>query len=659
MNALFRRKYPAGPFVIRQGDITDGSIEGTVKKRWVEDSWSRLTDQGLEQGSSLGFLGLAVPTKKFFWLSLTIGLVFLILLGRSFYLQVWRGQVYLARAEANRLRPKAIPAERGIFYDAKMRPLVTNVPTFSLELLPGDLPKDPTQQEKIIEEISKIAAVPPEEIKSALADFKSFNYRAITIKDNLDYESAVRLLTRSAELPGLSIEKKTKRQYLTNAEGSASLSHFLGYLGKVGQDDLGQGYLPTDNLGKSGLEKSYEKILRGVYGKKEVEVDSLGREKDVVSQEAPLAGQSLILAIDLDLQRTLEESLIKQLRSSGKKRAAAIAINPQTGAVLALVNLPAYDNNAFSQGLSREDYQKLIDDENQPLFSRAWSGTYPSGSVIKPLLAIAALEEKLIDDRTAFLSTGGLEVKDWFFSDWKAGGHGLTNVVKALAESVNTFFFIIGGGYKNFSGLGVEKILSYYKKFGLTKELGIDLPNEAAGFLPSPDWKRETKNERWYIGDTYNISIGQGDVLVTPLQVASYTAALANGGTLYEPRLVKALLAPDGRREEFLPRALAKELASRETIAIVNRGLRAAVTEGSARGLGHLPVTVAGKTGTAQWSSLKSPHAWFSGFAPAVNPRLVLTILIEEGGEGSAAAVPVAKEVLAWWAKQSYLTAKK
>lgn len=649
MSAFFRHKHQVGPF--HQSDMADNNLEGTVKKLWVEDSWSQLTDQGLEHGSTLGFLGLAVPAKKFFWLSIIMGAVFLLLLSRSFYLQIWRGNFYLARAEANRLHSKMIAAERGIFYDAKMRPLVTNVPTFSLELLPGELPKDPIQEAAIIEEISKIAAVSSAEIKNTLIDFKSFNYRAVTIKDNLDYESAVRLLTQSAELPGLSIETKTKRQYLSS-EGLSSLAHLLGYLGKVSKADLDKNYLPTDYLGKSGLEKSYEEILRGWYGKQEIEVDSMGREKGIVSQEPPLPGQSLILALDLDLQRTIEESLTRQLRSGGKKRAAAIALNPQTGAILALVNLPAYDNNLFSQGLNRADYKKLIEDESRPLFSRAWSGEYPAGSVIKPLLAAAALEEKLIDDQTTFLSTGGLRVNDWFFSDWKAGGHGLTNVVKALAESVNTFFFTIGGGYKNFSGLGVDKILSYYKKFGLTKRLGIDLPNEAAGFLPSPDWKQKAKNERWYIGDTYNITIGQGDVLVTPLQVASYTAALANGGTLYEPHLVEALLTPEGARHKLPARALAKELVSRETLAIVNRGLGTAITQGSARDLASLPVTVAGKTGTAQWSSLKSPHAWFTGFAPATNPRLVLTILIEEGGEGSYAAVPVAKEVLTWWAKR-------
>ncbi len=657
MAAFFNKKKKSPDlFLIGDKTVRDNRLLGSSKKRWVEDAWTSTRDQSGSEGSDFGFLGLAIAPKRLFALAALIAGLLLILLGRSFYLQIWRGDLYLAKAEANRLRLKAIPAERGLIYDANRRPLVTNLPTFSLELLPGDLPKETEKAEEEIKKIAQITGVAETEIAKTLADFKNLNYRAVTVKDNLDYESAIRLLTQSAELPGISIEKKTRRQYLT-AEDFSSLSHLLGYLGKVSRADLNQDYLPTDALGKSGLEKFYEQTLRGLYGKKEIEVDFLGREKRFISQQPPSSGKSLILALDLDLQKKIEEVLRSQLRALNKKRGSVIALNPQNGEILSLVSLPAYDNNLFNGNVSQEEYNKLVTDEDRPLFSRAWSGEYPSGSVIKPLLAAAALEEKLITDQTTFLSNGGLEVGQWFFPDWKAGGHGLTNVVKALAESVNTFFYIIGGGYKNFFGLGVEKITSYYKKFGLTGRLNLDLPGEATGFLPSPEWKQTAKNERWYIGDTYNISIGQGDVLVTPLQVASYTAIFGNGGKLYQPRLVKAILSADGQIKELAPTVLAENLMSPETLKIIRTGLRSAVREGSARSLSDLAVTVAGKTGTAQWSRVKSPHAWFTGFAPYDNPKIVLTILIEEGGEGSAAAVPVAKEVLQWWT--NHLTVNK
>ena len=291
-------------------------------------------------------------------------------------------------------------------------------------------------------------------------------------------------------------------------------------------------------------------------------------------------------------------------------------------------------------------------DPNAPLFSRAWAGSFPSGSVIKPIIAAAAFSEGLINRQTTFFSSGGLQINTWFFPDWKAGGHGVTNVVKALAESVNTFFYIIGGGYENFVGLGLEKISEYLKKFGLANTVGIDLPGETAGFIPSREWKEDVKKERWYIGDTYNLSIGQGDLLVTPLQVANYTAIIANGGTSYQPHLVKRMINAETKEKiDIAPRIIEKNVLPDSILSIVREGMRATITSGSAQSLNSLPVAVAGKTGTAQWSSKYSPHAWFTGFAPYDDPQIVLTILIEEGGEGSHVAVPVAREVFGWWAK--------
>lgn len=685
--SLFSKKIPpvADPFVIHEDDVSDNDVSGTIKKRWVEDAWSQFTNQALEHKSNLAFLGLAVSQKRLIGVLFLTSLVALIFFIRSFNLQIISGDFYLAKAEANRLRIKAVPAERGVIYDAKMRPLVTNIPTFILELIPAFLPKDKNRREQELEKIAELASVPKEEIEKTLSDFEGYNYRAITIKDNLDYESAVKLVVASADMPGLAIEKRSGRLYLinklyclnkaetdqqkldcdntVNKDAVNSLSHVIGYMGKVSRKEIsdarlnqekGQkflGYLPTDYIGKTGLEKEYELIMRGVYGKKEIEVDALGREKGVISAEVATPGASLLLTINLKMQQKLEEIMINNLAKMGKKRAAGIILDPQNGDIIAAVSLPTYDNNIFTSSLSQENFNKLIEDENHPLFARAWSGAYPAGSVIKPLVAAAALSEGVITEKTSFESAGGLEIGQWFFPDWKPGGHGITNVVKALAESVNTFFYITGGGYKSFTGLGVEKILVYYKKFGLAQRLVLDAPNENAGFLPSPDWKESVKKEKWYIGDTYNISIGQGDVLVTPLQVAVYTSVFANGGNLFEPHLVKGFLKPDGGENVKKPKILASQIIQDEVIKSVRRGLRAAVLTGSARRLADLPVTAAGKTGTAQWSKTHTTHAWFTGFAPYENPKIVITILVEEGGEGSAVAVPIARDFLDWWSR--------
>jgi penicillin-binding protein 2 len=294
-----------------------------------------------------------------------------------------------------------------------------------------------------------------------------------------------------------------------------------------------------------------------------------------------------------------------------------------------------------------------LENPDQPLFNRAISGEYPSGSTIKPVVAAAALQEGLITAGTSFVSSGGIRINEWFFPDWKAGGHGITDVRKAIAQSVNTFFYIIGGGYGDFTGLGPKKLKEYMEKFGLNNKTGIDLPGERVGFVPDPEWKWATKNEQWYIGDTYHVSIGQGDLLVTPLQVANYIAAVANGGTLYRPHLAKKIVDPAVQKDsDILPEVLDSNFVDPKNIQIVREGMRQTVVSGSARSLSNLPIAVAGKTGTAQWGTDKANHAWFTSFAPYENPEISVTILIEEGIEGSTVAVPIARDFYQWWATQ-------
>ena len=433
-----------------------------------------------------------------------------------------------------------------------------------------------------------------------------------------------------------------------------SLAHVLGYVGKLNPEELKKyytdGYLPTDSIGKSGIEKNYETLLRGVPGKRRLQVNAGGKDQAIIAETPAIPGTHVQLAIDLELQQELERVMRNILAQKNKTRAAGVAINPQTGAVLALVSLPGFDNNDFSGGISSEAYRAYLENPDNPLFNRAIGGTYPSGSNLKPAIAAAALEEGVIDENTSFLSNGGLRVGPWFFPDWKAGGHGQTDVAWSIAWSVNTFYYYIGGGFGNFHGLGVERITAYLRRFGFGTELGIDLPGEQSGFVPSRAWKEQVKKEPWYIGDTYNLSIGQGDFLTTPLQIANMTAAIANGGTLYRPQVIGAQIDPITKEKTpSTPIVLRPQVVSARTIAAVQKGMRDCVEVGSCRQLKKLNIRAGGKTGTAQWNASKENHAWFTSYAPAEKPTIALTILVEEGIEGSTISTPIAYEFYKWW----------
>jgi len=441
------------------------------------------------------------------------------------------------------------------------------------------------------------------------------------------------------------------RQYLF----PTYFSHILGYLGKLEPQDAKENpdYSLTEKIGKEGLESSYEKFLRGQPGQQLVEVDSQGKEQNVISQTPPQTGDSLILSIDADLQQSLQDSLSAELDRLKLKKAAAVAIDPRIGAVLAMVSLPTYDNNLFAQGISVQDYQNLENDPANPFLNRAIAGQYASGSTIKPLIGAAALQEKVITPSTTVNdSKGELDVPNQYnpqivyrYPDWKA--HGIVDIYSAIAQSCDVFFYTVGGGYGNIKGLGVDNLAKYFRLFGLGSKLGIDLPGEAEGLVPDAAWKMKVKNEPWYLGDTYHLSIGQGDLLVTPLQMAVATAAIANGGTLYSPRLVDKIVDSDKNIIETIqPDILRTNFISSENIDVIKKAMRQTVTDGSALMLNTLSVPVAAKTGTAQVAGQKNNNAWATVFAPYPNPEIVLSILIEEGGEGSSVSIPVAKEVL-------------
>lgn len=582
-----------------------------------------------------------------------IGVLFLAIFIRLLALQVAAGSVYRALAERNRQRIIPIRAERGQIFDRRGTPLTANIPNFSLGLIPQELPPDTARRQAVVERLAEVIGQDEAALASLLDEYGAYSYESITIKEDLDFDTALSLQIAAADLPGIQIQRGSKRLYEA-ASTTPSLSHLLGYEGKLSRSELDtlydRGYLPADTIGKTGLEKAYEARLRGIYGARRIEVNAKGREQTVLDETAPQPGAHLRLTVDLELQRQLEQALQRRLEQTQKKRGVALALDPRTGAILAMVSLPAFQSNDFSGGIESAVYQQYLDNPDQPLFNRALGGLYPSGSTVKPALAAAALAEGVITPQTSFLSSGGIQVGQWFFPDWLAGGHGITDVRKALAWSVNTFFYTIGGGYGRVSGLGMDKMSAYLKRFGLGQRLGIDLPGEESGFIPSPAWKSAAKGEPWYIGDTYNVSIGQGDLLVTPLQMANLTATIANGGTLFPPHLVSHLIDPLTKQEteqDWLP--LNDQVVAGEYLETVRLGMRDCVAYGSCRRLSTLPFALGGKTGTAQWSSTRAPHAWFTSFAPYDQPEVVLTVVIEEGGEGAQAALPVAEDFYRWW----------
>lgn len=593
--------------------------------------------------------------ERFLKLKKIIILAFAFLAIQAGYLQIVKGKYYKERAQGNYVKTDYLKAPRGIVYDQLGKQIVFNAPSFDLVLIPADFFRNKNQQRQNsdIEKLSAAIGQPREIIKNIAADCDKNSYAPILIAGNLEKETAMAAEILTGEIEGVELAGGYVRNYVD----SRQFAGIIGYTGKINQEELEQypDYLISDNLGKDGLELFYEKELRGEYGRWEIAVDSLGKMERTLSQNEPLPGNNLVLNINGELQKKIYEELKEMAGKLKTERAAAVAINPQNGAVISLVNYPGYNNNLFAKGISRNDYLDLLNNPANPLFNGAISGEYPPGSTFKPFMAAAALEEKVITSRTTFLSAGGIWVSRWFFPDWQAGGHGSVDVIKAIAQSVNTFFYIIGGGYNDTEGLGIGGIKKYAELFGLGNKLGIDLPSESAGLVPDENWKKNKVGESWYIGDTYHVSIGQGYLTATPLQIAAAATAIANGGTLFKPQVVSKIKNSQGDIiKDIQPEIIRENFISRENIDWVRKGMREGAISGSSRQLFNLPVAAAGKTGTAQFNKNKEPHAWSVSFAPYEDPEIVLVVLVEEGGEGHRAAVPVAKNVLEW-----YFTARK
>jgi len=572
-----------------------------------------------------------------------------VLSGQLANLQMLNGKNSLAQAEGNRVRERIIRAPRGIISDVRGVPLVKNVPNYDLSITPSDLPLDSAKRDEVIRKVAEIAGVKYEDIRSKITPSNEHSPQTILVLRNLDKDKSILLESKIIDLPGVQLDVNPIREYLDDG----LLSQVMGYVGRISEKELATHpeYSLTDYIGKSGLEKQYEDILKGTPGVERVEVNSTGVNEKTLGTTNPIPGQNIRLSIDFELQKTLASQLQVQMTKAKVNDASAVAINPQNGQVLAMISLPTYDNNLFANGISEIDYNKLLNNPDKPLLSRATAGEYPSGSTIKPFIASAALEEGTITESTTVNSTGGIKIGDFTFPDWKAGGHGVTNVVKALAESVNTFFYAIGGGYGDITGLGPDRMKAYLDKFGFDAYTNIDINGESKGSIPDPDWKLRVFNEQWYLGDTYHMAIGQGDVLVTPLQMANATTVIANGGTLYQPTLVASVLDGNGNVvRDVTPTVARPNVVKKSTIDVVQRGMIQCVTSGSGKLLSTLAKAVAAKTGTAQYGANNAKsHAWFITYGPTVNPTIAMSILLEGAGGGDVYAAPVASEVYKWY----------
>jgi penicillin-binding protein 2 len=644
-------------------------------------------------------------------------MIFVILIGQLARLQFLQGVGFQQEAVVNRVRVVREKAPRGIIYDRDGRILARNTASFIITIIPADLPDDPdykiSQQKrrKVYQELydilqqtlSEYQTIPQEpaptpdltknhlvldisqppvpdvltvdEMDSLVAQRELGSaFLPVVVADNLPRDVALKVQEETYHLPGVHLQLKPRREY----PSGLYTSHIIGYMGPIPQEKekeyAEKGYAPDAWVGWSDLEYQYEDELHGQPGVKVIEVDVKGKEKNVIKKATdPEPGHNLILSLDLELQKLMMDALVEGVDPKKSNSAAAIAIDPRNGYVLGIVSLPTYDNNIFADGITEDEYKVLSEAPGFPLLDHAISGIYPPGSTFKLVTASAGLQEGVITPETILNAPGIIYLPNRNFPDdpnlaqpfvcWihkLDGEHGDINVTAAIAESCDIFFYKVGGGYPptEFDGLGIQALADYARMFGFGETSGIDLPGENPGLVPDPKWKRIAKGERWVTGDTYNMAIGQGDVLATPLQVTMMTAAVANDGILYQPQVVVASTDEKNRLVRFNRPIVRREIAvDSKNLDVVREGTWMVVNweYGTAKNVALPDVEVAGKTGTAEFfdpeigrdlaGNLPS-HAWFTAYAPYEAPEIVVTVFVYNGGEGSLVAAPIARKIL-------------
>jgi penicillin-binding protein 2 len=568
------------------------------------------------------------PAHRLTALAVLIALLMGVLVVRLWQLQVLQGASYLQLSEENRVRDYSVTAPRGVIYDRKGRPLVTNRPSFTVAILPLEM----RAPEQVLPRLAAVVGVPVEEIRSRIHAGRQRPFEPVRVRRDVGQTIVTRIEENRLDLPGVVILVEPVRSYL---HGKIA-AHVLGHLGEISEGELAelreQGYKLGDLIGKDGIERTYEAVLRGTDGWLRVEVDAMGRPLRVLARLAPVPGRSIVLTLDLDLQKAAYAALA----GSGHESGAVVALDPRNGDVLALVSTPSYDPNRFAVGISARDWAELISDRRHPLLNRASGAAFEPGSVFKVVTATAALEERLATRSSVFYAPGFFRLGRWVWKD--LGVWGNVNFITGIANSINVVFYTLG--YR----LGGERLAAYARQMGLGSRSGIDLPGEVAGTIPSPSTKQQLVGEPWYPGDAVNMSIGQGAVTVTPLQAARMMALVANNGRLVRPRLLLMTMERDGSRQRTPPVAGTVPFRA-ATFATLHEGLVAVVERGTGRASKIDGLPVGGKTGSAE-NPRGKPHAWFAGYAPAGSPRIVLIAFVEHGYRGGRTAAPIVRAVL-------------
>lgn len=570
-----------------------------------------------------------------------------LLVVRLWYLQIYKGPDFVRLSESNRIRVQQITAPRGNIYDRNWEPIVTNRPRFDVVWIREDAP-DPD----IV--IKRLSTLLQEDISKLLDRIREGSNRPkhmpIRMKEDIDWPTLVAIENNHFNLPGVSVQATPVRQYDL---GNFS-THLIGYLGEVNQEELheqqNQIYQSGDLIGKMGIEKLYDSVLRGEKGRNFLEVDVHGFVQNQLDYQEAQPGSDLQLTLDLVLQ-TVAEQAMKDLAG------AVVAMEVNTGRLLALASSPALPLDDFIGGISSKAWKELLDNPKKPLINKTIQGQYPPGSTYKMITAYAGLDKKIISPESVFYCSGSHAFGNRRYGCWKKEGHGPVNLQRAIAESCDVYFYIVG------QRVGVNGLAEYAHRLGLGQETGILLEHEKSGLIPTSDWKIKRYREKWQDGETLSIAIGQGFNLVTPLQLCRMTALIANDGILYRPQYVLSSRKPGAETADIVEPIVDGKIAySSAHLQKIRDGMVAVVHDarGTAKGIKLNNVTVAGKTGTAQvvrMAKFKSmpesqlpyiyrDHAWFTCYAPAEKPEIAVTVLVEHGGHGGSAAAPIAKKVL-------------
>ncbi|MFZ4528150.1 MAG: penicillin-binding protein 2 [Undibacterium curvum] len=595
---------------------------------------------------------------RLIFIGVVVFFCFALLISRFIWLQVIKHDDYMLLADENRIDVVPVVPNRGLIMDRNGVILARNYSAYTLEITPSKIKQD---MDTLIDNLAELVDIQPKHRKrfrKLLEDSK--NFESVPIRTRLTDDEVARFIAQRFRFPGVDIQARLFRQY---PQGD-SASHVIGYIGRISQKDAelideredAANYNGTDYIGKEGLEKSYENLLHGTTGFEQVEVSAGGRAVRTLSRTPPTSGKNLILSVDIELQKVVEEAF-------GERRGALVAIEPETGDVLAFVSKPTYDPNLFVEGIDQQSWNELNTSEDKPLLNRPLTGAYPPGSTYKPFMALAALELGKRTPNQAIADPGYFTFGNHTFKDDKPGGHGMVDMYKSIVHSCDTYYYMLA------NDMGVDAMHDFMKPFGFGQKTGIDLEHERSGLLPSTTWKRKAfkkpAQQRWVSGDTISLGIGQGQNTFTPLQMAHAMATLANNGIVMKPHLVKIIEDPKTKERELtVPKESFRIPLKQENIDIVKNAMVGVVKEGtSARVFANTEYQSGGKTGTAQVVGLKRnekydakrmaarhlDHSLYIAFAPSDKPKIAIAIIVENGGFGAEAAAPIVRKALDYY----------